>query len=209
MRMTQTDTKSAPMLPYASGIHPAIRAEVKDPTIVVRSGDDLVAFHGSTLPPRCVLCGADGFRKHIKLTFSWDASFTMTKVSTLQLRQQAYVHAYLCAIHRARWASARWLGGLGIALAACVIACGGVIAALSEWSTMPLWTPLAIAITISGFALMIFALFFFTLRSRTLTCRKIQEGYLYLEGASPRFLVHLQDAQVQGTRGSTAAGAGE
>jgi hypothetical protein len=194
--MTQIDTTTppVPLLGYASGIHPPAKAETSDPTMYSREGESLVAFHGSTLPPRCVLCGGDGFRMPIKLTFTWDSSFKVTSISTLQLRQQAYVHAYLCAIHRARWTSARYLGGLGILSSVALMMAGSTLAVISENSAMPSWTPLGIGLTIVGFALLICFLFYFTLRSRTMTCRKIEEGYLYLEGASPHFLLHLGQA---------------
>ena len=62
---------------------------------------------------------------------------------------------------------------------------GGLPRADPPASLWPLW---------AGFALLIVSLFYFTLRSRTLTCEKIQEGYLYLDGASPTFLAHLAPA---------------
>jgi len=182
------------MLGYASGIHPPPPGSAADPSLFSREQDSLVAFHGSTLPPRCVLCGNDGAHQPIKLTFTWDSSFTVTRISTLQLRQQAYVHAYLCTIHHSRWRAARRVGSWGIAGSVGLMFAGSGLAVISESSEMPSYTPLGIGITIAGFALLICFLFYFTLRSRTLTCRKIVEGYLYLDGASERFLVHLGSA---------------
>ena len=65
------------------------------------------------------------------------------------------------------------------------------VAIWSENVDVPRWTPTAIALILLGFAGVICSLFFFTLRSRTLTCSRIQEGYLYLEGAGEQFLAGL------------------
>jgi hypothetical protein len=186
-----TTTPPTPMLAYASGIHPPVDAKTADPGLFTRDASALVAFHGSTLPQRCVLCGKDGAHQPIKLTFSWDSSFKVTRISTLQLRQEAYVHAYLCVVHHGRWTSARRAGACGIALGVLLMLAGSALAVISESSDMPSYTPLGIALTLAGFALVICFLFYFTLRSRTLTCRKIEEGYLYLEGASEQFLIQL------------------
>ena len=189
--MTQPDPVTEPTLGYASGIHPPAEAHEAGGSECVRDGDALVAFHGSTLPPHCVLCGNDAHGEPIKLTFTWDASFKVTQANTLQLRQQATLLAFLCRRHRARWAGARRMGGWGIAASILVMLCGLTMSVISERSDMPTWTPTGIGLTIAGFALLIFSLFFLALRSRTLSCRKIHEGYVYLDGASPEFLALL------------------
>ena len=71
------------------------------------------------------------------------------------------------------------------------MACGIALGIYSESSDIPFYTPHGITLTIVGFAGMILSLFFFTLRTRTLSCNRIQDGYLYLEGAAPAFLQHL------------------
>ena len=42
-----------------------------------------------------------------------------------------------------------------------------------------------------GFALFITFLFIFTLKTRTLSCTKIHQGYLHLQGADDSFLATL------------------
>ena len=74
-------------------------------------------------------------------------------------------------------------------LAAIMMGLG--LAVWSENLDFPAYTSWGIDLTIAGFAGMIVSLFFFTLRSRTLSCRLIQEGYLYLEGAGVDFLRSL------------------
>jgi hypothetical protein len=181
--------EQARLLGYASGLHPPASA---DETDCQRAGDSLVASHGSTLPARCILCGAEGRDPPIKLTFTWDSSFTVTRQSSLQLREKAYVQAYLCQDHRSRWSRARRVGGIAAGVCLCIMVAGMGMAVWSENVDVPHWTPLAITTILTGFAGTIASLFFMTLQSRTLTCSRIQEGYLYLEGASPAFLAELK-----------------
>ena len=70
---------------------------------------------------------------------------------------------------------------------------GMALGVWSESSNIPVYTPHGIALTIAGFATVIVSMFFFTLRSRTLACRRIQEGYLYMEGAAEAFLESLPE----------------
>jgi hypothetical protein len=182
---------SAPLLAYASGLHPPLASDADGE--IYRQGPTLIVANGSTLPPRCILCGEPGAGPPIRLTLTWDSSFRLTFHSTLELRTKASVHAFLCPGHRQTWARARSIGGIGF-LAAVSLMFGGIgLSILSESSTIPRYTPLGLAITIAGFALAIVALFFFTLRSQTLTCSRIQEGYLYLQGAADAFLDSLPE----------------
>jgi hypothetical protein len=175
---------SAPApLPYAS---PTPLARLGD---LFRDGHLLLARDGATFPPRCILCGRDSApSRPIPLTFTWDASFTVTRQSTLELRQKAAVRAFLCPHHRARWQAGRLAGIAGIALALALMAAGMTVSVFSESSDIPRYTPVGIGLTLAGFALLILALFLFTLRTRTLTCTRIDAGYVTLDGASPAFL---------------------
>jgi len=82
-------------------------------------------------------------------------------------------------------------GIAGVALGVALSICGGTVAAISESSPVPWYTPLGIELMLTGFTLLIVALFYFAIRTRTLSCRKIEAGYLYLDGAAERFLMTL------------------
>jgi hypothetical protein len=175
-----------PLLGYASGIHyPAERETAGE---AYRDGGMLICLNGTTLPPRCVLCGDPGAGAAIRLTLTWDSSFRLTHVSTLELRKKANVYAFLCAPHRRVWSRARLIGGIGASAGLSIMAAGAVLGIWSEGTDNPIYTPLGIEMMIAGFAVVIVSMFFFTLRSRTLSCRRIQEGYLYLEDAADSFL---------------------
>jgi hypothetical protein len=178
-------------LNYATGYHPA--ADSAGAPIAFRQGARLIAFNGTTLPAHCILCGSQGAGAAIRLTLTWDESFKVTKVSTLELRRKAIVFAFLCERHRWRWAAARRRGGIAIFGSLSLMAAGAAAAILSDSSDVPWYTQYGISAMIAGFAGIIVALFYFTFRTRTLTCSQIQEDYLYLEGASEDFLARLPE----------------
>ncbi len=186
------------LLGYASGYHPA--ADAAEAPIAFRQGARLIAFNGTTLPSHCVLCGEVAAGEAIRLMLTWDESFKVTRVSTLELRRKAVVFAFLCAGHRWRWAAARRRGGIAIGASLALMGVGGVVAILSESSDVPWYTQDGIAAMVAGFAGMIVALFYFTLKTRTLTCSRIQEGYLYLEGAGEGFLGRLPELPTEGAK---------
>jgi hypothetical protein len=187
---------ASPLLGYASGIHYPGQSGGE----AYRDGNMLICSNGTTLPPRCVLCGRQGAGAPIRLTLTWDSSFRLTHISTLQLRQTANVYAFLCPQHRKVWSHARTIGGIGVIGGVSVMFAGMTLGIWSESSDIPVYTPLGIALTIAGFAVVIIAMFFFTLRSHTLICRRIQEGYLYLEGAADAFLDGLTDVPGAGRK---------
>jgi hypothetical protein len=133
-------------------------------------------------------------RRPVRLTFTWDESFTVTRKSTLKMRRQGTVHAYLCELHWRRWLLGRVGGVVGVALSVLLMAVGMTIAAISESQDVPLYTPQGIGVAILGFALLICSLFFLAFRTETLTCLRIEGGYLFLVGASPKFLEPLPKA---------------
>ena len=180
-----------PLLGYASGLHPA--ADSASAPIAFRQGSRLIAFNGTTLPGHCIRCGEEGAGEPIRLTLTWDESFKVTQVSTLELRRKAIVFAFLCTTHRWRWAAARRRGGIAIAGSLALMAVGGAAAMLSDSSDIPWYTEYGIGVMVAGFAAMIVSLFYFTFRTRTLSCSRIQEGYLYLEGAAEEFLAKLPE----------------
>jgi hypothetical protein len=161
----------------------------------------LICLNGTTLPQRCVICGDPGAGAAIRLTLTWDSSFRLTHVSTLELRKKANVYAFLCAPHRRIWSHARSIGGVGAIAGVSVMAAGAALGAWSEARDNPEYTPLGIELMIAGFVVVIVSLFYFTLRSSTLSCRRIQEGYLYLEGAAEAFLDGLPELPHQSTEG--------
>ncbi len=191
--------EGAGLLGYASGM-PRPAEAGGGAGEAYREGPTLIALHGTTLPARCILCGGAGFAAPIRLTLTWDASFRLTRVSTPQLRQKAAVHAYLCAGHRRVWARARRIGVVGATAGMSLMSIGLALGVWSESSDIPAYTPLGIGLTLAGFAVVTAALFYFTLRSRTLTCRRIQEGYVYLEGAAGAFLEGLPELPAAGGR---------
>jgi hypothetical protein len=158
-----------------------------------RDGDAIICQNGTTLPQRCILCGGAGCGAPIRLTLTWDSSFRLTRVSTLELRKKATVYAYLCARHRQIWSRARVYGGIGALAGAVLMAAGLALDLWSENLDIPDYTPQAIGMTIAGFAVVIVALFYFALRSRTLSCARIQDGYLYMNGAAAAFLEGLAE----------------
>lgn len=184
----QPPDPDARLLAYASGSFPPGAGA---PTEAYRQDLALIARNATTLPPSCVLCGKPGHEGPIRLTFTWDASFRRSYVSTLELRKQANVFGFLCALHRRRWRRARLLGGIGTVLGGTLMLAGIILGIWSESSDVPTRTPLGIGLTIAGFAIVIAAMFYFTLRSRTLSCSRIQEDYLYLHGAAESLLDSL------------------
>jgi hypothetical protein len=182
-----------PPLPYAS---PIPLAQAGD---LFRGGPDddlLVVRDGVTLPEKCVLCGKLTTKAPILLRFSWDASFRLTRRSHLQLGLKGSVRAHLCPLHRGHWVVGRLAGLAGVAVGFLLTVTGGVIAAISESSTVPWYTPLGIELMIAGFAVLNVALFYFAIRTRTLSCKRIEGGYLYLDGAAEEFLRDLPQAPV-------------
>ncbi|MGN6370297.1 MAG: hypothetical protein ACTHN5_18740 [Phycisphaerae bacterium] len=185
----QPDTrKEPPLLAYET---PSPLAEVGD---LFREGSVLVARSGIELPVQCVLCGSPGAGKSIPLKFSWDRSFQVVRhPSTLELRRWGMVRAYLCAKHRRLWMLGRVLGIAGVAASAVLILVGIVLAVISDSSDVPRWTGMGISFMLVGFGLMILFMFFFALRTRTMSCVRIEGGYLYLEGADEVFLKGLRE----------------
>jgi hypothetical protein len=57
---------------------------------------------------------------------------------------------------------------------------------------VPRWTGAGIEVLMAGFGGMILFLFVFALRTRMMSCRRIEEGYLYLEGAGEGFVRLLE-----------------
>ena len=186
-----------PLLTYASGPRragsPSSAADLADPGEIYRFGDTLVATDGATLPPRCILCGEGAFGPPLPLSFSWDTSFRVTKASTLQMARKARIFARLCKAHRQRWNRGRIVGVTGAMVGALLTILGVVMAALSEASQVPLYASDGIDLVIAGFAGTILFLFWFALRTRTLSCDRIEDGYLYLAGASSEFLAGLPE----------------
>jgi hypothetical protein len=176
---------AGPELGYAS---PVPLAQAGD---LFRDGELLVVRDGIILPPVCILCGRPSHKEPVLLRFSYDASFRLTRRSSLQLGLKGSMQAGLCKLHRGQWIVGRVAGIGGVASGIALIICGGTVAAISEASPVPWYTPLGIELMLTGFTLLIVALFYFALRTRTLSCRKIEAGYLFLDGAAARFLKTL------------------
>ncbi len=172
-------------LPYASSIPLAIQGEL------FRAGPLLVARNHALLPPRCVLCGEAPAGDPLTLQFTWDPTFRVTRMMTLQVRQEGDVRAFLCGPHLARYHRRRRIGIAGMVLAGLIMLAGIVVAITSELSDVPRYTPQGIGILFAGFAVMIAFLFIFTLGTQTLRCTKLEQDYLYLEGASENLLTLL------------------
>jgi hypothetical protein len=180
----QSDAREhAPLLGYATPL-PLARAGV-----LFRDGKIAVARDGSELPALCVLCGEEAMGKTLRLTFTWDASFQVTRQkSTLELRKSGTVQAHLCSRHYRRWAAGRIIGVGGMILSGIVMTGGIVLAAVSENSDVPRWSGVGIGALMLGFGMMILFLFVFALRTRTMSCKRIEGGFLYLAGAGEGFL---------------------
>jgi hypothetical protein len=186
-RPTAADT---PLLPYASPTPLAAQGDL------IRDALLLIARDGTTLPPRCILCNKDAapqqMQNPLKLKFSWDPSFKVTHApSTLELRRAGFIHAYLCPVHYRNWRNGRLLGIAGMIACTLLMLAASVLAILSEIADIPLYSPHALVALLIGFALFIIFLFLFTLKTRTLACTRIHEGYLYLAGAHESFLATL------------------
>lgn len=195
--MEGTSGKDPPLLAYASGPRRAgaatSAADPAHPGETYRLGETLVATDGASLPPRCVLCAGDAFGPPLRLSFSWDTSFRITKASTLQMARKARLFARLCKSHRRRWSRGRAVGIIGAIASSALTIAGVLIAASSEASQIPLYATDGIDLVIAGFACTILFLFWFALRTRTLSCDRIEDGYLYLYGASAQFLATLPE----------------
>ncbi len=180
--------KELPLLAYETS---SPLAEVGD---LFRDGGVVVVRSGTELPERCVLCGAPGSGKSLVLKFSWDRSFQVVRhPSTLELRRWGMVRAFLCSKHRRLWMLGRVLGIGGVSASGVVILVGIVLAVISDSSDVPRWTGMGIGFMLVGFALMILFMFVFTLQTRTMSCTRIEGGYLYLKGAGERFLSELRE----------------
>jgi hypothetical protein len=184
--MNESQRDASPLIPYAAFTS---RAQPGD---VFRNGDVLIVRDGITLRDACILCGKAGAGQPLRLKFSWDSSFQVAKSSTLELRRAGMVRASMCEMHLGRWRSGRIMGAVGMGASAVLMAASAIVAVVSESSTVPLYTPHAIAILLVGFALFIGFMFLFTLRTRTLTCQRIENGYLYLEGVGEEFLEGIE-----------------
>ncbi len=177
-----------PLLAYET---PSPLAEVGD---LFRDGAAMVVRNGIELPQQCVLCGEPGVGKSILLKFSWDRSFHVVRhPATLELRQWGVVRAFLCAKHRRLWTLGRVLGIAGVIASGAVMGVGVVLAVVSDSSDVPRWTGMGIGFMLVGFAMMILFMFVFALRTRTMSCVRIEGGYLHLEGAGERFLSGLRE----------------
>lgn len=197
-RESPREQERPPLLGYASALRSGTAGGAgggaADVAAIFRQGQTLIAADGALLPARCILCGDEAAREPLRLTFSWDASFQVTRESSsLQLRRKAFVLAPLCASHRRQWHRGRLTGITGILCCTAIMIAGIVLAALSENSQVPLHVTQGIWIVIAGFAGVILFLFWFALCTRTLSCERIADGYLYLQGAAPAFLAALPE----------------
>jgi hypothetical protein len=181
-----------PLLAYAT---PSPLAELGT---LFRAGNQLVVRDGLELPDRCVLCGTNGAAKSVSLTFTWDHSFQVApRPSTLELRKSGKVRAHLCAAHYRGWAMGRVLGLGGMIVSALMMVGGAGLAVVSENSDVPRWTGTGIAWLMAGFGIMILSLFILVLRTRTMGCRRIEGGFLYLSGAGEEFLRGLPEVPAE------------
>jgi hypothetical protein len=174
-------------LPYAT---PSPLASHGD---LFRDGPLLVARDGIMLDPVCILCGEAADTPALHLRFTWDSSFKRTTGSTLELRRAGSIHARLCPRHLGRWKSGRLTGLIGMIASGLLMLAAIVVAVINESSDIPRYTPHAIGVLLVGFAIFIGFLFLFTLRTRTVKCCRIEQGYLYLEGVHEAFLERLPD----------------
>ena len=173
-------------LPYASPSPLAVHGDV------FQAGEVLVVRHNTVLPPFCILCnGAAEAGQAVRLTFTWDPSFKMTQESTLHLRQTAVIHAHLCSAHLRSWRTGRLAGLAGIGGSALLLVVSGTVAGVSELSAVPRYTPLGIAGMLTALVLLTLSMFLLALKTRTLSCRKIDAMYVHLENAHPEFLAAL------------------
>ncbi|MCL2640503.1 MAG: hypothetical protein FWD53_06645 [Phycisphaerales bacterium] len=176
-----------PILSYASPIPLAVHGDIfqHDGILVVRDN--------TTLPELCILCGKPAANmKALMLKFTWDPSFKRTESpSTLELRRAGSIRAHLCVQHFRSYRIGRFIGWLGMCGGILLMLASLILAALSEISVVPRYTPHAMIGLLTGFAITTLFLFIFTLKTRTLGCVKIEQSYLYLAGAHPDFLKTL------------------
>ena len=164
-----------------------------------RDGDALVVRDGVELPERCIFCGKWTVAGNVLLRFTWDASFQVTRrKSTLELRRSGKVRAHLCASHYRGWRVGRVIGIGGMILSLLVMIASVALAVASESSDVPRWTGMGIGGLLAGFAMMILFMFVFAMRTRTMSCRRIEGGFLYLAGAGNAFLEGLPPMPVEG-----------
>jgi hypothetical protein len=153
----------------------------------------LLARHDTTLPARCVLCNGEAAmgQRPVKLTFTWDPSFRVTRESTLHLRQTVVVRAHLCASHLRRWRTGRVVGIVGSCVSGAIIIAAATVAAVSDASAVPTYVPVALGVMLAGFVLLTVSMFLLAFKTRTLTCRKIDRTYVHLADADEGFLAGL------------------
>lgn len=169
-------------LPYAS---PSLMGRQG---VLFVEGDLLVVRDGTHLPRLCILCGDEGVTRSIRLTYTWDTSFQVVrKRSSLELRRSGTIQGHLCGKHHRRWAAGRIVGAGGLIVSGAVMGAGVILAVVSENSDIPRWTGVGISMLLAGFGMMILFLFIFALRTRIMSCRRIEDGFLYLHGAGGAF----------------------
>ncbi|HVX83293.1 MAG TPA: hypothetical protein VH253_00605 [Phycisphaerae bacterium] len=160
---------------------------------VFRDGGLLLARHNTTLPARCVLCNGEAAagKEPVRLVFTWDPSFRVTRESTLHLRQTAVVRAHLCAAHWRTWRTGRVVGIVGTCVSGVIVIGAAVVAAVSDSSAVPTYVPEALGVMLAGFVLLTVSMFLLAFKTRTLTCRKIDATYVHLADADEGFLAGL------------------
>lgn len=180
-----SEAEEKPVLSYAGGRQFTGHGDM------FREGELLVVRIGTILPRRCLLCGgevAEGVMPR-KQMFSWDASFQIIKeASRLEMGKSGTVGVYFCTTHRGRLRNGKWAGAIGMIVSGVVMLAGIVIVAVNDLSDVPRHTGAGVWLLMAGFACAIVSLFLFTLRTRTVTCERIEEGYLFLRGAGEGFL---------------------
>ncbi len=181
------------LLAYASGGEVVAGRAGPGPGECFRQGAALIAAEGAILPVRCVLCGGEGVGAGMRLTFSWDGSFRFTRISRLQMGRKAAIVVSLCGEHRRRVSRGKWIGTLGVMAGTAAMIVGISIAAISENAPIPIYEMDGIGIILAGFGVVICFLFVYAISTRTLSCDRIEGGYLYLQGASPGFLETLAE----------------
>lgn len=184
----------AAVLPYAS----PVTAYAADPNLqwAWQEGPLLVVRKGAWLPHHCVKCGAPAEGPPVKRTLYWHEPWVyllilpgllIYAIVAICLRKSGTVHLALCPAHRARRAwmlAAAWLLGLGgpalMIFAAYSAPTGG-----RGSSSDPTLLLLLLGLILLVAGLVVGAL------SPPVRPKRIDDYFMWLNGAGPAFLAHL------------------
>jgi hypothetical protein len=172
---------------------------------VARRGFLIVARHGDSLPPRCVLCSQPVDTPLIARRFAWHdpmlylvlfAAPLLYPLVRLFIVRRATLHLALCPDHRSSQ-QLHMASRIGLALVGFILIVVGFVLLVALHAEIIYWILFAI-----GYGLLLLAAFY-KQTFGLLRPFEIRDGEIKLQGADPRFLKSLPDISPPTTRAPT------